>query len=84
MAELLELKKLLPDEKKRFVILTDMENEPDDSQTMVRLLLYSNEIDIEGLIAVTSCWLREDVYPESIVNRIQAFGMRQAGLPHRQ
>lgn len=80
MAELLELKKLLPDEKKRFVILTDMENEPDDSQTMVRLLLYSNEIDIEGLIAVTSCWLREDVYPESIVNRIQAFGIVRPNL----
>ncbi len=45
------------EERHRLVILTDMENEPDDSQTMVKLLMYSNEIDIEGLIAVSSRWL---------------------------
>ena len=33
---------------------------------MVRLLLYSNDIDIEGLVAVTSTWLRNSVHPESI------------------
>lgn len=80
MARKLELTKLLGDEKKRFIILTDMENEPDDSQTMVRLLLYSNEIDIEGLIAVTSCWLKDDVFPESIVSRIQAYGVVRPNL----
>lgn len=80
MANKLVLQKLFGDEKKRFIILTDMENEPDDSQTMVKLLLYSNEIDIEGLIAVTSCWLKDDVYPESIVSRIQAFGIVRANL----
>lgn len=80
MAERLDLKKLFGDEKKRFIILTDMENEPDDSQTMVKLLLYSNEIDIEGLIAVTSCWLQEEVYPESIINRIQAYGIVRPNL----
>lgn len=80
MSEKLILKKIFGDEKKRFIILTDMENEPDDSQTMVKLLLYSNEIDIEGLIAVTSCWLKDDVYPESIVSRIQAFGIVRPNL----
>ena len=80
MTRKLELTKLLGDEKKRFIILTDMENEPDDSQTMVRLLLYSNEIDIEGLIAVTSCWLKDDVFPESIINRIQAYGIVRPNL----
>jgi len=34
--------------------MTDIGNEPDDSQTMVRLMLYSNVIDIEGLVASTS------------------------------
>ena len=63
-----------PEVRERLIILTDMENEPDDSQTMVRLLMYSNEIDIEGLIAVTSRWLRSDVFPESIVDRVQAYG----------
>src|ERR1035437_8968346 len=40
-------------ENHRMIILTDMLNEPDDSQTMVRLLMYANEVDIEGLIAVS-------------------------------
>jgi hypothetical protein len=68
------------DENKRFIILTDMENEPDDSQTMVKLLMYSNEIDIEGLIAVTSCWLQNDVFPESIEDRIEAFNIVRTNL----
>lgn len=68
------------DVNKRFIILTDMENEPDDSQTMVKLLMYSNEIDIEGLIAVTSCWLQNDVFPESIVDRILAYGVVKENL----
>ena len=38
----------------RVVVLTDITNEPDDEQSMVRLLVYSNEFDIEGLIATSS------------------------------
>ena len=66
--------------RERLVILTDMENEQDDSQTMVRLLMYANEIDIEGLIAVTSCWLQYDTYPESIRDRVQAYGIVRPNL----
>jgi len=58
-----------------------MGNEPDDSQTMVHLLMYSNEIDIEGLIAVTSRWLnptrqppKNRTHPELIVERVKAYG----------
>ncbi len=61
-----------PETRERLIILTDMENEPDDSQTMVRLLMYANEIDIDGLIAVTSRWVRQEVFPESIVDRVLA------------
>ncbi len=68
------------EEKHRLIILTDMENEPDDSQTMVKLLMYANEIDIEGLIAVSSCWLRENVYPESITDRVKAYGVVRENL----
>jgi hypothetical protein len=39
----------------RLVVLTDIEADPDDTQSMVRLLLYSNVIDIQGIIATTSC-----------------------------
>lgn len=52
--------------KSRIIVLTDMLNEPDDSQTMVRLLLYANEMDIEGLIAVSSCHQylgKKDLFP---------------------
>ncbi|MFW6035021.1 MAG: nucleoside hydrolase-like domain-containing protein [Halothermotrichaceae bacterium] len=69
-----------PEKKHRLIILTDMENEPDDSQTMVKLLMYSNEIDIEGLIAVTSTWLRKEVYPESIYDRVKAYGIVRDNL----
>lgn len=74
------LTKNQPEQKHRFIILTDMENEPDDSQTMVRLLTYSNEIDIEGLVAVTSRWLKDEVYPESILYRVQAYGVVRPNL----
>lgn len=70
----------LKEEKSRLIILTDMENEPDDSQTMVRLLMYANEVDIEGLIAVTSCHLPELVFPESIAVRVQAYGIVRKNL----
>jgi hypothetical protein len=64
----------------RFVILTDLENEPDDSQTMVKLLMYSNEIDIEGLIAVSGTCLVGRVFPESIRYRVQAYGLVRDNL----
>ena len=37
-----------PAAKSRVVVLTDMLNEADDSQTMVHLLMYANKMDIEG------------------------------------
>ena len=46
---------------KRLIVLTDIERgfEQDDIQSMVRLMLYANEIDIEGLIATTSCFYHD-------------------------
>lgn len=52
--------------KSRLFVLTDIEADPDDTQSLVRLLLYSNEIDIEGLVATTSVHKRTSVAPESI------------------
>jgi len=45
-------------EKPRIFILTDILNEPDDSQSLVRYLLYSNEFQTEGIVATTSTWPR--------------------------
>lgn len=67
-------------EKSRLVVLTDVEADPDDTQSLVRLLLYSNEIDIEGLIATTSCWKRSSVAPDSIRKVIRAYGKVKPNL----
>jgi len=62
------------------IVLTDIEADPDDTQSLVRLLLYSNVIDIKGLIATTSCWHKTQVNPESIKKVIQAYGKVQPNL----
>ena len=41
-------------EKPRVFVLTDIENEPDDAMSLVRFLVYSNQWDVEGLVATTS------------------------------
>ena len=64
----------------RVVVLTDIGNEPDDQMSLVRLLLYSNEIDIEALVATTSTWQRAKVSPEIIRNVVAAYGKVQPNL----
>jgi len=44
-------------EKTRLVVLTDIGNEVDDQQSLIRVLMYANDFDIEGLIATTSVYL---------------------------
>ncbi len=41
-------------DRPRLAILTDIGGDPDDQQSMVRLLLYANEFEIEALIASAS------------------------------
>jgi len=60
-------------EKHRLIVLTDIENEPDDGESVVRLLLYSNVIDIEGIIATTSVHMKNIVAPESILKAVDAY-----------
>lgn len=52
--------------KPRIFILTDMLNEPDDSQSLVRYLLYANKFDTRGICATISTWLRLSTHPEEI------------------
>jgi len=67
-------------QKCRAIILTDIEADPDDTQSMIRLLLYSNEIDLKGLIATTSIHQRSNVYPESIRRLIRAYARVRVNL----
>lgn len=59
--------------KPRVVVLTDIGNEPDDQMSFVRLLLYSNEIDIEALVATTSTWQKTRVQPETLREIVAAY-----------
>jgi hypothetical protein len=68
----------------RLIVLSDIEADPDDTQSFVRLLLYSDQIDIEGLIATTSCWHKTNVNPESIKKIIQAYGKIQPNLTRHE
>lgn len=72
----MEANKPFDNKKIRLVVLTDISSlesgvrEPDDTQSLVRLLLYSNEFDIEGLIATYSVHLEQGAdtgYIEAIV-----------------
>jgi hypothetical protein len=67
-------------QKNRVIILTDVENEPDDSESLVRLVLYSNVIDIKGIIATTSVHMKNEVHPESIQKVIRAYEKVQSNL----
>ena len=75
---LLTLSSAAAESRPRLLVLTDIGGDPDDQQSMIRLMLYANEFDIEGLIASASGTpgeLKEKVTkPELIRNTIEAYG----------
>ena len=66
--------------KPRVVVLSDMGNEPDDQMSFVRLLLYSNELELEALIATTSTWQKNKVQPDTMRKLIAAYGEAWSNL----
>lgn len=62
-----------PSPKQRVIVLTDIGAEADDTESTVRLLLYSDVIDIQGLVATTSTWKRTSTSPELIRDVIRAY-----------
>src|ERR1041384_5558003 len=56
----------------RVVVMTDIANEPDDQMSMVRFLVYCNQFDVEGVLATTSTWMRNNVRPDVIHTLIDA------------
>jgi hypothetical protein len=71
-------------EKQRVVVMTDIANEPDDQMSMVRFLVYSNQFDVEGLIATTSTWMRNKVRPDVIQMLVAAYDEVRARLLRHQ
>lgn len=62
------------DKKTRVIVLTDIEADPDDTQSLIRFLLYSNQFDVEGIVATTSIHQKTRVAPESILRVLDAYG----------
>ncbi|HTZ21023.1 MAG TPA: nucleoside hydrolase-like domain-containing protein [Opitutaceae bacterium] len=60
-------------EKPRVLVLTDIENEPDDAMSLVRFLVYSNQWDVEGLVATTSIHQKSRVAPQRIRQIVSAY-----------
>jgi Protein of unknown function (DUF1593) len=60
--------------KPRVAILSDIGNEPDDQMSFVRLLVYSNELDLEALVATTSTWQKAKTQPETMHMLIHTYG----------
>ena len=61
----------------RLLVLTDIGGDPDDQQSMIRLMMYANEFQIEGLVATASGTrgeLKEAVVrPDLILQIIDAY-----------
>ncbi|BDC50529.1 hypothetical protein F183_A28450 [Bryobacterales bacterium F-183] len=69
-----------PMQKLRVIVLTDIENEPDDTQSMIRFLTYANQWDIEALVATTSVHQKKRVAAEKIREVVEAYGKVHANL----
>ena len=64
----------------RVIVMTDIANEPDDQMSLVRFLLYSNQFDVEGLVATTSTWMKTQVRPDVIHSVLDAYDLVQPNL----
>jgi hypothetical protein len=70
--------------KPRLLVLTDIGGDPDDQQSMIRLMLYANEFELEGLIASAAGIpgeLKEKVTkPQLIREIVEAYGKVRSNL----
>ncbi|WP_417849397.1 DUF1593 domain-containing protein [Thalassoglobus sp.] len=78
---------LQAEERPRLCILTDIGGDPDDQQSMIRLMVYANQFEIEGLVATASGTPGElkvaTTRPDLIRQIVNAYGqVRQNLLNH--
>jgi hypothetical protein len=73
-----------PRQPPRLIILTDIGGDPDDRQSMIRLMLYANEFEIEGLIATAAGVPGElneaATKPELVREIVEAYGQVRGNL----
>ncbi len=73
-------------ERPRLIVLTDIGSltagvaEPDDGQSMIRLMLYTNDFDIEGLIATSNLGHGQRVRPDLIRRVVDAYDAARPNL----
>lgn len=67
-------------QKPRIIVLTDIENEPDDAMSLVRFLTYSNQWDVEGIIATTSVHQKKQTAAWRLREIVEAYGKVQPNL----
>ncbi|KAL2843947.1 hypothetical protein BJY01DRAFT_264128 [Aspergillus pseudoustus] len=69
----LQLRSIPNNHKPRVFVTTDIGNEPDDSESLVRYLLYTNEFRTEGLVPCTSTHQRTVTRPDLITVALRAY-----------
>lgn len=57
-------------EKPRVINMTDLLADPDDEQSLVRMFVTCDRVDLEGVIVTTSCWCRHQ--DQQGMDRLQA------------
>ena len=60
--------------KPRIITTTDLGADPDDKQSLVRLLVCANEFDMEGLIVSTGCWRKTQGDTKMLDKMLDAYG----------
>lgn len=68
------------DERPRVFVLTDIENEPDDAQSLVRFMTYSNHWQVEGIVATTSNWQKDKTAEWRIFEILDAYEKVRSNL----
>ncbi|NND97933.1 MAG: DUF1593 domain-containing protein [Pirellulaceae bacterium] len=72
------------DQRPRLFVLTDIGGDPDDQQSLIRLMVYSNEFRIEGLVATASGTPGElkvaTTRPDLIREIVSAYGQVRGNL----
>ena len=64
----------------RLIVLADMGNEPDEEQQMMHLLVCANEVELEGLVAVTGLFLRKKVRPDLFHKLVDGYAKVEKNL----
>lgn len=67
-------------QKQRVLVLSDIEADPDDAQSLVRFLTYANQWDIEGLIATTSIHQKDWAAVETMHDIVDTYAKVQPNL----